>query len=66
MLKIQERCHYFKMEIILKWRGLKLQEPLYMSLVFTVKPVLRDHCHERPPVLTDHTFSAEGPTLQYN
>ncbi len=30
----------------------------------TVKPVLRDHCHERPPVLTDHTFSAEGPTFQ--
>ena len=34
-----------------------------------VKPVLRDqsdHCHERPPVLTDHTFLAEGPTFQYN
>ncbi len=31
----------------------------------TVKPVLRDHCHERPPVLTDHTFLAEGP-FQYN
>ncbi len=31
----------------------------------TVKPVLRDHCHERPPVLTDHAFSA-GPTFQYN
>ncbi len=24
----------------------------------TVKPVLRDHCHEKPPVLTDHTFLA--------
>ncbi len=32
----------------------------------TVKPVLRDHCQERPPVLTDHTFLAEGPTIQYN
>ncbi len=30
-----------------------------------VKPVLRDHCHERPPILTDHAFSAEGPTFQY-
>ena len=34
--------------------------------VVTVKPVLRDHCHERPPVLKDHTFLAEGPTFQYN
>ncbi len=33
---------------------------------FTVKPVLRDHCHETTPVLTDHTFLAEGPTFQYN
>ncbi len=32
----------------------------------TVKPVLRDHCHERPPVLTDHAFSAEGPIFRYN
>ncbi len=32
----------------------------------TVKPVLRDHCQERPTVLTDHTFLAEGPTIQYN
>ncbi len=29
-----------------------------------VKPVLRDHCHEKPPVLMDHIFLAEGPTLQ--
>ncbi len=32
----------------------------------TVKPVLRDHCDERPPVLKDHTFLAAGPTFQYN
>ncbi len=31
-----------------------------------MQPVLRDHCHERPPVLTDHAFSTEGPTFQYN
>ncbi len=30
-----------------------------------MKAVLRDHCHERPPVLTDHTFLAEGPTFPY-
>ncbi len=34
--------------------------------VDTVKPVLKDHCHERPPVLTDHKFVAERPTFQYN
>ncbi len=33
---------------------------------YTVKPVLRDHCHARPPVLTDHTMLAEGPIFQYN
>ncbi len=30
----------------------------------TVKPVLRDHCHERPPVLKDHQFGAESSTFQ--
>ncbi len=29
----------------------------------TVKPVLRDHCHERPPVLKDHTFLVEVPNF---
>ncbi len=37
-----------------------------LKYVNTVKPVLRDHCHERPPVLKDHTFLAEGPTFQDN
>ncbi len=32
---------------------------------YTMKPVLRNHCHARPPVLKDHTFLA-GPSLQYN
>ncbi len=26
------------------------------------KPVLIDHCHERPPVWQDHIFPAEAPT----
>ncbi len=30
---------------------------------YTVKPVLRDHCHERPPVLA-HSCLAEGHTFQ--
>ncbi len=37
-----------------------------LDLRATVKPVLRDHCHERPPVLKDHTFLAEGPTFQHS
>ncbi len=32
----------------------------------TVKPVLRDHCHERPPVLKDHIFLVEGHTFQHS
>ncbi len=36
-----------------------------LSSDYIVKPVLRDHCHERPPVLTDQTILAEGPTFQY-
>ncbi len=35
-------------------------------LLHTVKPVLRDHCQERPPVLKDPIFLAEGPTFQCN
>ncbi len=31
----------------------------------TVKPVLRDNCHERAPVLTDPTVSADGLAFQY-
>ncbi len=31
--------------------------------VYTVKPVLRDHCHERPPVLKNHIL-AEGCAFQ--
>ncbi len=31
----------------------------------TVKPVLTDHHHERPPVLTDHTFVTERKTYRY-
>ncbi len=38
----------------------------YATLIYTVKPVLRDHCHERPPVLKDNKFLAEGPKFQYN
>ena len=30
----------------------------------TVKPVLRDHCHERPPVVKEHQFGTESPTFQ--
>ncbi len=26
--------------------------------------VKADHCHERPPVVKDHTVLTEGPTLQ--
>ncbi len=40
--------------------------PKILGYFDTVKPVLIDHCHERPPVLTDHAFSAERPTFQYN
>ncbi len=32
----------------------------------TVKPVLWDHCHERPPVLKDHLLLVEGPTFWCN
>ena len=35
-----------------------------MKLQYTVEPVLRDHYHERPPVLKDRQVSAESPTFQ--
>ncbi len=33
---------------------------------YTLKPVLRDHCHERRPFLNDRIFLTEGPTFQCN
>ncbi len=59
----------FKVEIFLKlkmWKSVKRRGVRKISVCGTVKLVLRDHCHERPPVLTDHAFLAEGPTFQYN
>ncbi len=37
-----------------------------LELCFTVKPVLRDHCHDRQSVLKDHILLAEGPTFHCN
>ncbi len=38
---------------------------LYRAMI---NQIATDHCHVRPPVLTDHAFSAEGPTgtFQYS
>ena len=30
---------------------------------YTVKPILKDHCHERPPIMKDQIFLAEGQTF---
>ncbi len=38
----------------------------FVPVCSTVKPVLTDHCYERPPVLKDHILVAEGPTFQCN
>ncbi len=37
---------------------------LNQYFLYTVKPVLRDHCDERPPVLKDHQFWAQSLTFQ--
>ncbi len=34
------------------------------AVSYTMKPVLKDHCHERPPVLKDYDFLTEGPIFQ--
>ena len=39
---------------------------LFPIQLHTVKPALRDHCHERPPVLSNHLSLVDGPTFQYN
>ncbi len=51
-------CNYYYRTISLDF--------LVLAGSCTVKSVLRDHCHERPTVLTDHKFVAERPTFQYN
>ncbi len=37
--------------------------PILIIASNAVNPVLRDHCHERPPVLKDQILLAEGPTF---
>ncbi len=37
-----------------------------VNMYDTMKLCFRDHCHERPPVLKDQIFLAEGPTCQCN
>ncbi len=38
----------------------------YRKNYHTVKYILRDHCHERPSVLTNHAAcQAESPIFQY-
>ncbi len=37
---------------------------LKQSQEYLVKPVLRDHCQERSPVLKDQTFLPEGPLFK--
>ncbi len=41
------------------WRHVQLHWNVGPSASNTVKPVLRDHCHERPPVLKDQIFLAK-------
>ncbi len=45
-----------------------MQSEKIQTILYTVEPVLRDNCHERPPVLKDQIFLAEGPifSIQLN
>ncbi len=63
ILDVQDQMMNVDIEIVLFIWLLLWYEP---RTTVIVKSVLRDHCHERPPVLIDHTIFAEGPTFQYN
>ncbi len=56
-----DRCGDYK---ACKDEYLSLCQPYSAHHADTVKPVLRRHCHERPSVLIDPTFLAEGPTFK--
>ena len=72
----QPRCEYQNPEVLPWFRCVPTAGTLYnictlapdascpSQTAYTVKPVLRDHCHERQPVLKDHQFLAESPTFQ--
>ena len=45
--------------------GLMTQITVF-TIPYTVKPVLIDHCHERPPVLKEPIFLVESPIFQCN
>ncbi len=47
-----------------KLKGWGRIEDYHYTYTCTVKPIMRDHCHERPPVLKDHQFLTESPTFQ--
>ncbi len=53
---------------ILPFFGNHLKAPsIYYTCIYnTVKPVLTDHCNERPPVLKDHKVFSKGQTCQHN
>ncbi len=38
---------------------------LWLLLICTVKPVLSDHCKERPPIMKDQIFLAKITTFRY-
>ncbi len=61
----QQFRHHLGISFIVQGHLVHLCYLSMIDLCKTVKPVLRDHCHERPPVLKDHTFLG-GHTFQYN
>ncbi len=44
--------------VSLPWQNIGRSRNLTFSLQHTVKPLLSDHCHERPSVLEDYNFPA--------
>ncbi len=48
------RLFYFGFGVGRSYFILSFNDEICLSLTGTVEPVLRNHCHERPPVLKDH------------
>ncbi len=52
------KLHHHSLNLAVRF-SLNIIVSLWKVPIDTVKPVLRDHCHERPPVFKDQIFMAE-------
>ncbi len=62
LINMQTIIHLLDVFVQIVFHKNILTEQTTMNHVNTVKPILREHCHETPPVLKDKIYRTEGAT----